>query len=662
MTEFVYYLLKVVICSGILFLYYALALRNKLFHQWNRFYLLAAVILSTIVPLIQVTITNRTNGAENNAIQLLQAVESTNNYLEEITIYSNNGFSQEQWVAIVYLFIMIILLTVFIHSLYRISLIVRSHSINHINNIKFINTKISGTPFSFLNLIFWNEAIDLRSHTGEKIFQHEMVHVREKHTLDKLFIQLVLVIFWCNPFFWIIRRELKLVHEFIADKKAIPGQGAEVLAAMILQTAYPKQFNAIINPFFQTSIKRRLLMISKIQNPKFNYLNRLVVLPLIALTVLAFTIRTKNLTASVPLGKTVTVVIDAGHGYENGKHTGAAMDQNNEDDITLAIAKKVLELNSNNEIKIVLSRSTDQSVSLAQRVETARQHNADLFLSIHVAASPQGGKESGMQVYIPSKSPSYQKESELFASAIMQELGSVYTVSPSLLKNQTSIYVLDKNICPSVLIECGFITNKRDQEFISKANNQAAIARKIISAIEKYALSSSVPTKSSPPKITTLTLLENDKYVFGYADGTKEVLTKEEAIKKYGNEIKIEDVVIDSRKADHILDRPVFEKVEIEPSINKAEWRKFLVDNLSPLIPGIAKKAPAGKYTINVRFIVEEDGSLSDIKTLNDPGYNMKEQVLSIMKKAPKWSPGIQNGRKVRAYHTQPVTIVIEGG
>ena len=58
MIAFAYYLLKVCACSGILFLYYQLALKNKLFHQWNRFYLLASIIFSLVIPVIQVTIWN----------------------------------------------------------------------------------------------------------------------------------------------------------------------------------------------------------------------------------------------------------------------------------------------------------------------------------------------------------------------------------------------------------------------------------------------------------------------------------------------------------------------------------------------------------------------------------------------------------------------------
>ncbi len=86
--EFFYYLLKVIGCSGILFLYYHLALRNKEFHQWNRFYLLITVILSLTLPLIQVTIYRQLQESQTNAIQILQVVQSANEYLEEVTIYS----------------------------------------------------------------------------------------------------------------------------------------------------------------------------------------------------------------------------------------------------------------------------------------------------------------------------------------------------------------------------------------------------------------------------------------------------------------------------------------------------------------------------------------------------------------------------------------------
>jgi len=86
MIAFAYYLIKVIICSGFLFIYYYLALRNKLFHQWNRFYLLASVIISLVAPLIQISILNYSSEETNKAVQILQVFQSADGYLEEVTV------------------------------------------------------------------------------------------------------------------------------------------------------------------------------------------------------------------------------------------------------------------------------------------------------------------------------------------------------------------------------------------------------------------------------------------------------------------------------------------------------------------------------------------------------------------------------------------------
>jgi len=300
MIAFTFYLFKVIICSGVLFLYYHLALRNKLFHQWNRFYLLAAIIISLIAPVMQVSIMHQGMEEPNKAILLLLVLQSANGYLKEITMDGHQPFYTDQWLMVVYLLVSAVFLLSVLLSLQKIISLIRSHTIQWIDKIKFINTNVQGTPFSFFHFIFWNENIDLQTETGKQIFQHELVHVKEKHTIDKLFMQIILVLFWCNPFFWLMRRELKLIHEFIADKKAVGQHGAAALAAMILNTSYPSQFNSVSSQFFQTSIKRRLSMLTKIQNPKINYFSRVMALSIIAITVLAFTLRTTNSREEVP--------------------------------------------------------------------------------------------------------------------------------------------------------------------------------------------------------------------------------------------------------------------------------------------------------------------------------------------------------------------------
>lgn len=737
MIAIAYYLLKVIVCSGILFLYYHAALRNKIFHQWNRFYLLAAVVLSLALPLMQIAFYHYSE-ASNQAIRLLRVVESADNYMETIYIRQHQSMTTTQWLGLVYLAVSVIILSTVVVSVAKIYFIVKTHRVQFVNSIKFISTQEEGTPFSFFRYIFWNDKIDIHSSTGQQIFQHELVHVKEAHTFDKLFLQIILIFFWCNPFFWLIRKELQMIHEFIADKKAVQQHDTATLAAMILQASYPHQFSHITNPFFQSSIKRRLLMLTKIQNPRISYLSRILALPLIAFVVFAFSFKTKN-ASIIPLEKSITVVIDAGHGKQaNGIATGAREGNIEEDDIVLSLAKKIKELNANNKINIVLTRATEEIVDLHKRVDFAKEKNADLFISLHLAAAPEGRDFSGMEVYVSNKNTSYQQQSETLGSVMKEELSSVYATNPNLIKRQVGIWVLDKNICPSILVECGFITNQKDRNFITNEANQKLVAEKILDAIERYAASKksaeASPKKDSKEIEAIHTNTYADRVTVIYQDSTSETITIDEAkqrklinesvkadtnanpqkgasqqllklsqeakplyfvdgkeftgdlneinpnniesisvwkdqsaIAKYGKKGKngVVEIITKSNSKVNVTDTVpkidrVFEKTEIEASIDKKEWREFLEKNLQPLIENATSKGmPAGQYTVNLKFIVKTDGSLTDFKALNDPGYELAQNVLKIMPSSPKWNPAYQNGKKVNSYHTQPITFVI---
>lgn len=107
-------------------------------------------------------------------------------------------------------------------------------------------------------------------------------------------------------------------------------------------------------------------------------------------------------------------------------------------------------------------------------------------------------------------------------------------------------------------------------------------------------------------------------------------------------------------------DLKIYEKVEIEaafPGGVKA-WREFLEINLRAATP-VYNGAPAGKYTIVMQFVVDKEGNISNIKPLTNHGYGMEAEVLRVLKKGPKWSPAIQDGRPVNAFRKQPVTFQI---
>lgn len=541
MNPFAFYLLKVALCSGLLFGYYWLALRNKTFHQWNRLYLLGCVALSLLVPLLKIQIGSGYTPPSGQVFRMLHAISVDDG--GEVESNSSPGFAltMEQWGWLAYALISAILFVVAAVSLIRIFRILHLYPKTKLWNACFLNTAERGTPFSFFRFIVWNRAIDLNTETGQRIFRHELAHVEQRHSWDKVFLLLILIPFWCNPFFWIIRKELHALHEFSADEKAVSATDATALAQMILNTAFPEQHFLFTNHLFQSTIKRRIAMFNKLKNPKVAYMGRIVALPVILLVAAAFAVKTTPNAGSpfTTLTKPLTVVIDAGHGGNSGATSGLVY----EDDIVLALAKKIKEQNANSNVRILLTRGDNQNVDLKKRVAVAAENKADLFLSIHInAATPQDKTTNGMEVVISSKNPPYQQQSEILGSLLVQQLRNAYSTQANLIRKEVGIWVLDQNVCPSVLIECGYLTDKKDLAFITNEENQTLIATKILEAIVQYGVLKnsgkvSVATDTLPKRVYKNKVVTDVQYfewpkkevhVF-LADGTKEAISVAEA-------------------------------------------------------------------------------------------------------------------------------------
>lgn len=87
-------------------------------------------------------------------------------------------------------------------------------------------------------------------------------------------------------------------------------------------------------------------------------------------------------------------------------------------------------------------------------------------------------------------------------------------------------------------------------------------------------------------------------------------------------------------------------------------WRAFLTSFLNPDVP-VKNNAPAGTYTVMLQFVVEKDGRLNDIKALTAFGYGMEQEAIRVLRRSPRWQPGILFGHTVRAYRRQPITFQI---
>jgi len=90
-------------------------------------------------------------------------------------------------------------------------------------------------------------------------------------------------------------------------------------------------------------------------------------------------------------------------------------------------------------------------------------------------------------------------------------------------------------------------------------------------------------------------------------------------------------------------------------------WSVFIKQNLDQRVP-VIKEAPSGRYKVQVKFIVDKDGAVSNIEALTSHGYGMEQEVIRLIAESDKWVPGWHKGRKVRTRMVQHVTFLVDGG
>lgn len=497
------YLGKVFLCSGILLGYYRLFLQNNRFHHYNRFYLQATLLLSVILPFIKIPVWRQSQNPVNQVVyKTLDVLTVT--YGEQEGMVGGTGtrshlFSTENILYCFYAVGVMVLLGVLLRSLLYIKRISRQYPYEPVQNLKFYSTNEPGTPFSFFRSIFWSADLPFNSAEGQQIFRHELFHVQQKHSIDIIVAEIITALFWFNPFFYLLKKELKAIHEFLADQYAASsGNDRYAYAELLVMQTLKTRNIPVSNYFFQNHIKRRIAMITQPNSTRYSYTRRLMVLPVLALLCSAIVLQAQQpiaqtATATAPLKKTITLVIDAGHG---GIDNGAVSNGVKEKDIALQLSLKIQQLAPAYNINVVMTRTTDELPAntttiidgLRARTTITQQANADVFIAIHTNfadANDLLNAHSGFEVYVPNQeNDPHTQESKKFGTALVQSIGKLYTTNPSLLQRKQNIWVLNHSSCPALLIECGFITNEKDVDFVK--NNQEAIAQKILEAVVNY--------------------------------------------------------------------------------------------------------------------------------------------------------------------------------
>ena len=288
MTSFVIYMLEAGICISIFYLTYRLLFHRDTFFTINRFFLITTLFLAMLIPALSVPA-----GNESEAIYYgtIQTIIITADNIEQTV---KSGLSSWEIAAVIYLTGLAIFTIRFLIQMLQLLLIIRKSGINKILGYKIVFTEGRFAPFSFFNIIFLNESFMYNDDTSQ-ILAHEKIHIQKKHTYDIILLEIFTIIQWFNPFIWFYRNSIRDVHEYQADEGVISkGYDKINYQKLILKQITgaegvnsPDLFQPA-NNFNYSTIKRRIIMLTKSRTKKMAILKFLLVLPMSALLLLAF--------------------------------------------------------------------------------------------------------------------------------------------------------------------------------------------------------------------------------------------------------------------------------------------------------------------------------------------------------------------------------------
>ena len=283
------YLLKSSGLIAVFYLAYYFLVRKETFFNSNRWFLLSGLLTSLLLPLyfLEKTIwITRPKVVVQNIPMLPQQPTSV---LQNIPAVEAFDWMQFIWIS--YLIIACALVVKIVLNLISLYRMLHKQQIVKDKQFKVVNLNDNIAPFSFFNYIVCNADL-YSSEELKSIFLHEKIHSREKHSIDVLIAESLCAVFWFNPFIWLYKKAITQNLEYIADQKAIQ-QLADKKSYQhaLLKVVSNQNCLPITNHFYQSLIKKRIVMLNKNQSRSTSYVKFAVIIPVLIAFVLLFQVK-----------------------------------------------------------------------------------------------------------------------------------------------------------------------------------------------------------------------------------------------------------------------------------------------------------------------------------------------------------------------------------
>ena len=290
MTEFLIYQGKTAVILAVFYMFYRLLLSKDTFHRFNRVILLGTAALSFVLPLCVITV---------HKVVTVPAVQSAPQVFENAaigTVAAVAEVSEPIWPYVICAIFAtgafgVLIMTII--SVAKVIGIIRKGEHRTLESGEtLVVTDAETAPFSWMKYIVLSRE-DYESGYSQ-ILTHEKAHIALRHSWDILFVDMATALQWFNPAMWMLKADLRAIHEFEADD-AVLNSGADVkeYQYLLIRKAVSKSGYSVANSFNHSTLKARITMMLNKKSSRKGAWKALYVLPLVGIS-LALTAQTKT--------------------------------------------------------------------------------------------------------------------------------------------------------------------------------------------------------------------------------------------------------------------------------------------------------------------------------------------------------------------------------
>ena len=284
------FIIKSTVSLGILYLFYILVLSRIKTFKFNRYFLLGSLVFSLVIPFISISIDTTVLPLPDAVGVLLipDSIEQTNVFVNSNLVRQEESLITIQVLFFLYLVISGVLLLRFCSNLFNIIKTIRDNQKEKKRKFTMVLIKEKVLPHTFFNYILVNGDDFHGGRIDIALIDHEVAHCNQWHSIDILFIELIKVILWINPFIWLMKKPIQVNHEYLADYSVLANHNISKYQNTLINTVLTNNAPLLVSNFNFSFTKQRLKMMTKqFSQPKalFGKIVSIFTFILIALTI-----------------------------------------------------------------------------------------------------------------------------------------------------------------------------------------------------------------------------------------------------------------------------------------------------------------------------------------------------------------------------------------